>query len=68
VETFKFWARPALIAGLWIAATSFTLAELTTVVPSLRAASEDGPRFRDARQQPVLRARAQPGSRVSVAP
>ena len=67
METFKFWARPALIAGLWIAATSFTLAELTTVVPSLRAASEDGPRSRDAKQEPV-RARAQPSSRVSVAP
>ena len=36
METLRFWARPAIIAGLWIAAASFTLAELTTVLPSLR--------------------------------
>jgi len=67
VETLKFWARPAVIAGLWLAATSFTLSELTTVVPSLRSASPPLPRVRDARQQSV-RARAQSGSRAAVAP
>jgi hypothetical protein len=68
METFKFWARPAVVAGLWIAATSFTLSELSTVVPSLRAASAPGPRVRDAKQQPVVRARAQQSSRLSVVP
>jgi hypothetical protein len=67
VETLKFWARPAVIAGLWIAATSFTLSELATVVPSLRSASSPAPRFRDAKQR-SLRARAQSSSRAAVAP
>jgi hypothetical protein len=67
VETLKFWARPAVIAGLWIAATSFTLSELTTVVPSLRSASSPAPRLRDAKQHTV-RARAQSSSRAAVAP
>ena len=67
METLKFWTRPALIAGLWIAATSFTLSELTTVMPSLRSASVDKPRVRDAKQQPVVRARALSSS-LSVVP
>ena len=68
METLKFWARPAILAGLWIAAASFTLAELTTVLPSLRAGPMDAPRVRDAKQQSFVRARAQPGSRAAVAP
>jgi hypothetical protein len=67
VETLKFWARPAVIAALWIAATSFTMSELTTVVPSLRSASPPSARFRDAKQQTV-RARALSSSRAAVAP
>jgi len=46
METLRFWARPAIIAGLWIAAASFTLAELTTVLPSLRAAPAEAGRYR----------------------
>jgi len=36
MENIKIWVRPVILAGLWIAAASFTLAELTTVLPSLR--------------------------------
>jgi len=67
VETLKFWVRPAVIAGLWIAATSFTLSELATVVPSLRSASPPVPRLGDAKQHTV-RARAQSSNRAAVAP
>jgi len=70
METLKFWARPAIIAGLWIALASFTLAELTTVVPSLRSApaAEPAPRLREARQRPVFRTRTQSASRAAVTP
>jgi hypothetical protein len=68
METIKIWARPAILAGLWLAAASFTLAELTTVLPSLRAGPVDAPRVRDAKPQSFVRARTQPGSRASVAP
>jgi hypothetical protein len=68
VETLKFWARPAIIAALWIAATSFTVAELATVVPSLRSAGPPAHQFRDAKQQSIVRARAQSSSRASVEP
>jgi hypothetical protein len=67
VETLKFWARPAVIAALWIAATSFTLSELTTVVPSLRSASPPSGRSREAMQH-VVRARVQSISRAAIAP
>lgn len=33
-----FWMRPAAAALLWITIAAITLAELTTVEPSLRAA------------------------------
>jgi hypothetical protein len=33
-----FWIRPAAAALLWITIAAITLAELTTVAPSLRAA------------------------------
>jgi hypothetical protein len=33
-----FWFRPAAAALFWIAVAATTLAELTTVAPSLRAA------------------------------
>jgi hypothetical protein len=46
LETIKIWVRPAILAGLWIAAASFTLAELTTVLPSLRAAPAEAGRYR----------------------
>ena len=67
METLKFWARPAVLAALWIAAASFTLSELTTVVPSLRPASPPVPRLGDAKQHTV-RARAQSSNRAAVAP
>ena len=67
MDNLKFWARPAIVAGLWIAATSFTLAELTTVVPSLRSAGPPAPQLRDAKQHKV-RARAQSSSQAAVAP
>ena len=67
MDNLKFWARPAIIAGLWIAATSFTLAELTTVVPSLRSAAPPTTQLRDAKQQ-IVRARAQSSSRAALAP
>ena len=68
METFKFWARPALIAGLWIAATSLTLAELTTVVPSLRSVGPTAPHFRDAKQHTFRARAAQSSSRASAEP
>ena len=34
-----FWIRPAAAALFWIAVAATTLAELTTVAPSLRAAA-----------------------------
>jgi hypothetical protein len=68
VETFKFWARPALLAGLWIAAASFTLAELTTVVPSLQSVGPPAPHFRDAKQHTFRARAAQSSSRASLEP
>jgi hypothetical protein len=69
VETFKFWARPAVVAALWIATASFTLSELTTVVPALRSAMlPPAPaRSRDTKQQ-FVRARTSWSSRAAVAP
>jgi len=57
VQTINFWATPALIAVLWLAAASFALSELATVVPSLsaaspsaRAAAVSGPAILEARR------------------
>jgi hypothetical protein len=35
VYTIKFWASPAVLVALWIAAAAFTLSQLATVAPSL---------------------------------
>jgi hypothetical protein len=67
VEALKFWSRPAAVAALWLAAAAMTLSELTTVPPSLRAASSNAPRYRDGAQR-SLSARALPGSRTAVSP
>jgi len=58
VKTLKLWARPALIVGFWILATSFTLSELATVGPSLRSAGQRAPQAREAKLR-ALGARAQ---------
>jgi hypothetical protein len=49
VYTIKFWASPAVLVALWIAAAAFTLSQLATVAPSLlstgvRASVLEGPR------------------------
>ena len=58
MKTLKFWASPALLAGLWILATSFTLSELATVAPSLRSSRPQPPHGRETKQR-SLGARAQ---------
>ena len=62
MKTLRFYTGPALIIGLWIAATSFTLSELATVGPSLRSTRLQPPRGRETKHR-VLEARAQPGAR-----
>jgi hypothetical protein len=39
VQTFSFWARPAIYAALWILAAALTLSELATIHPALESAS-----------------------------
>ena len=36
-STIRFWAYPAAVIALWLAASAFTLSRLTTVIPSLTA-------------------------------
>jgi len=58
VKTLKFWVHPAVIIGLWITASAFTLSELASVVPSLRSTRPQAPLVREAKQR-ALGARAQ---------
>jgi hypothetical protein len=53
METLRFWFRPALFVLVWIVLAAFTIAELATVAPLLRA---ERPRLRQARN-PVYSAR-----------
>jgi hypothetical protein len=39
MQTFSFWARPAIYAVLWILAAALTLSELGTLNPALASAS-----------------------------
>ena len=34
-NAIRFWAYPAVVIALWLAASAFTLSQLTTVIPSL---------------------------------
>jgi hypothetical protein len=43
MKTFTYWFRPAIFVLLWVILTAFTLAQLATVAPLLRA---ERPRLR----------------------
>jgi len=53
VKSFNVWIQPAVILGLWIAATSFTLSELATVAPTLRSIPTQQQPARDTRARAV---------------
>ena len=46
MKTLTLWFRPALFVLVWVVLTAFTIAELATVAPLLRA---ERPHFRQAR-------------------
>jgi hypothetical protein len=50
VNTLKLWLRPAMLLVLWFVLTAFTLSEVATVAPLLRAAAPERPRLAQARQ------------------
>jgi len=42
-KAIGFWAYPAAVIALWLAASAFTLSQLTTVIPSLTSQSSVQP-------------------------
>jgi hypothetical protein len=50
VNTLKLWLRPAMLLVLWFLVTAFTLSEVATVAPLLRASGAERPRLAQARQ------------------
>jgi hypothetical protein len=46
MKTLKLAAAPVLLVVIWIAASVHTISELTTVVPTLRAADMASPAVR----------------------
>jgi hypothetical protein len=53
VNMLKLWARPAIIASLWIIAAAFMLSELATVAPLLRSSRAEPPQAREPKQPPL---------------
>ena len=49
VNTLKLWLRPAMLLVLWFLVTAFTLSEVATVAPLLRASAVGRPRLAQAR-------------------
>lgn len=55
MKTLTFWFRPAILVLLWAVLTAFTIAELATVLPLLRADPPRLPRARHAVQASAAR-------------